>query len=90
MWCDMIKEIFEKEFPFIEFYKDSLKSYQYLSDIGVIINIQSTIMVIGYNGHITYFKETDGVDIIDKIYNALPKEFYLPYQRSIKINEILK
>lgn len=92
MWCDVIKKIIEKEFPFIELYKDSLTSYRYHSNKGkeVIINIQPTIMVIGYNGSIKCFREIDGVDIIDKIYDALPKEFYLPHKRSIKINEILK
>lgn len=98
MWVDDAMNIIIKEFPFIKFKeREFLKpdplmtNYFYIGD-GCVINmgyemIAVVILIDDKPYKVNMISNED--DIIKKLYEYLPKDFYLPYQRNDKINTII-
>lgn len=95
MWSDDVMNLIEKEFPFVKFSPKSKENDLWAyEDNNVIINIGDSLIgllvisPIGDEYTKTYVIH-EGYDVIKKLYQYLPKDFYLPYQRNDKINTIV-
>lgn len=98
MWHNDAMNIIINEFPFVKFKEreflkpDPLMTKHFYIGNGAVINIGYEIIAVvtliddkPYNVNMISYED----DIIQKMYEYLPKEFYLPYQRNEKIKNIL-
>lgn len=98
MWSNDVMNLIEKEFPFVKFSSkfksDDLWTDNVYDGNNVIINVGHSLIgllvisPIGDEYTKTYVIH-EGYDVIKKLYQYLPKDFYLPYQRNDKINTIV-
>lgn len=99
MWHHDIMDIIKKEFYFIEFEErdiqvDPLWTSYFCRGNGAVINIGYEIICVIIINHNNRPYKVEMIskeeDVIKELYEYLPKEFYLPYQRDKTIDNILK